>query len=51
VDPTRGWNAVCGVRLDVVTIPGHHLSVLDSPHVETLAKHLDWLLAEYRAAA
>jgi phthiocerol/phenolphthiocerol synthesis type-I polyketide synthase D len=50
-DPTRGWNAVCGERLDVVTIPGHHLSVLDSPHVETLAKHLDWLLAEYRAAA
>jgi phthiocerol/phenolphthiocerol synthesis type-I polyketide synthase D len=43
-DPARGWDAVCGEQLDVVTVPGHHLSVLDPPHVDTLASHLNQLL-------
>jgi phthiocerol/phenolphthiocerol synthesis type-I polyketide synthase D len=47
-DPSRGWNAFCGERLEIVSVPGHHLSLLDSPHVETLAGHLNLLLADYR---
>jgi phthiocerol/phenolphthiocerol synthesis type-I polyketide synthase D len=43
-DPARGWDAVCGEHLRVVTVPGHHLSVLDPPHVERLARHLNELL-------
>jgi phthiocerol/phenolphthiocerol synthesis type-I polyketide synthase D len=51
-DAARGWDAVCGERLDVVTVPGHHLSVLDPPHVDTLAGHLDRRLPGHvRAAA
>ncbi|GAA4532067.1 beta-ketoacyl synthase N-terminal-like domain-containing protein [Amycolatopsis samaneae] len=38
-DPARGWDAVCG-DLEVVTVPGHHLSVLDPPNVEVIAAHL-----------
>ncbi|HEY5197247.1 MAG TPA: beta-ketoacyl synthase N-terminal-like domain-containing protein [Solirubrobacteraceae bacterium] len=47
-DPARGWDAFCGERLEIVSVPGHHLSLLDSPHVETLAGHLNLLLADYR---
>ncbi|HEY5199158.1 MAG TPA: SDR family oxidoreductase [Solirubrobacteraceae bacterium] len=50
-DPSRGWDAICGDRLDVVRVPGHHLSLLDPPHVETLASHLDWLMKELQCAA
>jgi phthiocerol/phenolphthiocerol synthesis type-I polyketide synthase D len=51
-DRARGWDAVCGEQLDVVTVPGHHLSVLDPPHVDTLAAHLNRLLpGPLRAAA
>lgn len=45
-DPARGWDAVCGDQLDLVTVPGHHLSLLDPPNVDSLAAHLRWLLAE-----
>jgi phthiocerol/phenolphthiocerol synthesis type-I polyketide synthase D len=51
-DPARGWDEVCGEQLQVVTVPGHHLSVLDPPHVDTLAVHLNELLTPVvRAAA
>jgi phthiocerol/phenolphthiocerol synthesis type-I polyketide synthase D len=50
-DASRGWDAICGDQLDVVQVPGHHLSLLDPPHVETLASHLDWLLKELQCAA
>jgi phthiocerol/phenolphthiocerol synthesis type-I polyketide synthase D len=51
-DPARGWDAVCGKQLEVVTVPGHHLSVLDPPNVDTLASHLNQLLPGLvRAAA
>jgi phthiocerol/phenolphthiocerol synthesis type-I polyketide synthase D len=50
-DPSRGWDEICGDQLDVVGVPGHHLSLLDPPHVETLATHLDWLLKELQCAA
>ncbi|MEO6086978.1 MAG: beta-ketoacyl synthase N-terminal-like domain-containing protein [Umezawaea sp.] len=38
-DPARGWDAVCD-DLDLVVVPGHHLSVLDPPNVEVIARHL-----------
>ncbi|MFE0024994.1 beta-ketoacyl synthase N-terminal-like domain-containing protein [Amycolatopsis sp. NPDC059021] len=43
-DPARGWDAVCR-DLEVVTVPGHHLSVLDPPNVEVIAAHLTRALA------
>ncbi|MCW2952563.1 MAG: polyketide synthase [Conexibacter sp.] len=51
-DPARGWDAVCGEQLEIVTVPGHHLSVLDPPHVDALAARLNELLPGLvRAAA
>ena len=47
-EPARGWDAFCGDRLELVSVPGHHLALLDSPFVETLAGHIDLLLADYR---
>ncbi|WP_026360021.1 type I polyketide synthase [Amycolatopsis nigrescens] len=41
-DPARGWDAVCP-ELELVTVPGHHLSLLDPPNVDHIAKHLDEL--------
>jgi phthiocerol/phenolphthiocerol synthesis type-I polyketide synthase D len=43
-DPARGWDAVYGSRLEIVPVPGHHLSLLDPPHVDVLAGHLRRLL-------
>ncbi|MEU8972950.1 acyltransferase domain-containing protein [Streptomyces monashensis] len=44
-DPARGWDAVCS-DLDVITVPGHHLSLLDPPHVDSVARHLGAVLAD-----
>ncbi|MEC3976430.1 polyketide synthase [Amycolatopsis sp. H20-H5] len=46
-DPARGWDAVCR-DLEVVTVSGHHLSVLDPPNVEVIASHLAESLARVR---
>ncbi|HEV7975506.1 polyketide synthase [Amycolatopsis sp.] len=46
-DPARGWDAVCP-ELDVVTVPGHHLSLLDPPNVDHIAGHLGGLLRSRR---
>ncbi|MFE6823550.1 beta-ketoacyl synthase N-terminal-like domain-containing protein [Streptomyces sp. NPDC057690] len=43
-DETLGWDEVCP-RLTVVRVPGHHLSLLDPPHVDEIAAHLGRLLA------
>ncbi|MGW6925473.1 acyltransferase domain-containing protein [Streptomyces sp. NPDC054950] len=43
-DETLGWDEVCP-RLTVVPVPGHHLSLLDPPHVDEIAAHLGRLLA------
>ena len=42
-DPARGWDSVCA-DLDLVLVPGHHLSLLDPPNVERVAGHLGGLL-------
>lgn len=43
-DPARGWDTVCS-DLDVVTVPGHHLSLLDPPHVDSVARQLGTVLS------
>ncbi|MFJ4717843.1 beta-ketoacyl synthase N-terminal-like domain-containing protein [Streptomyces luteogriseus] len=44
-DPALGWDEVCP-RLQVVPVAGHHLSLLDPPHVGEIAAHLSRTLAE-----
>ncbi|WP_329334332.1 acyltransferase domain-containing protein [Streptomyces sp. NBC_01352] len=44
-DEALGWDEVCS-RLEVVPVPGHHLSLLDPPHVDEIAVHLRRLLGE-----
>lgn len=44
-DVAHGWDAVCGEQLEIVPVPGHHLSLLDPPHVDVLSSHLRRLLA------
>ncbi|MFJ6391004.1 beta-ketoacyl synthase N-terminal-like domain-containing protein [Streptomyces sp. NPDC091972] len=43
-DPALGWDEVCP-RLTVVPVTGHHLSLLDPPHVDEIAAHLGRELA------
>ncbi|WP_033415591.1 type I polyketide synthase [Streptomyces canus] len=43
-DRTLGWDEVCP-RLTVVPVAGHHLSLLDPPHVDEIAAHLGQELA------
>ncbi|MGW2635731.1 acyltransferase domain-containing protein [Streptomyces sp. NPDC001348] len=38
-DQALGWDDVCP-RLTVVPVAGHHLSLLDPPHVDEIAAHL-----------
>ncbi|WP_030042693.1 thioesterase domain-containing protein, partial [Streptomyces resistomycificus] len=42
-DEALGWDEVCP-RLEVVPVRGHHLSLLDPPHVDEIAAHLRRLL-------
>jgi polyketide synthase 13 len=44
-DDALGWDEVCP-RLEVVPVRGHHLSLLDPPHVDEIAVHLRRSLAE-----
>ncbi|MFF9773847.1 acyltransferase domain-containing protein [Streptomyces sp. NPDC013978] len=44
-DEALGWDEVCP-RLTVVRVTGHHLSLLDPPHVDEIAAHLRWELAD-----
>lgn len=44
-DEALGWDEVCP-RLTVVPVAGHHLSLLDAPHVDEIAAHLGRRLAE-----
>jgi thioesterase domain-containing protein len=43
-DDALGWDAVCP-DLTVVKVAGHHLSLLDPPHVDEIAAHLRQVLA------
>ncbi|MET8981397.1 type I polyketide synthase [Streptomyces sp. NPDC004539] len=39
-DDTLGWDELCP-DLEVVRVPGHHLSLLDPPHAQAIADHLN----------
>ncbi|WP_406392546.1 type I polyketide synthase [Streptomyces sp. NBC_00882] len=39
-DDSLGWDELCP-DLEVVRIPGHHLSLLDPPHAQAIADHLN----------
>ncbi|MFF8974231.1 acyltransferase domain-containing protein [Streptomyces sp. NPDC014995] len=45
-DEALGWDEVCP-RLTVVRVAGHHLSLLDPPHVDEIAAHLRRRFAEH----
>ncbi|WP_037677448.1 type I polyketide synthase [Streptomyces griseus] len=49
-DEALGWDEVCP-RLEVVPVAGHHLSLLDPPHVDAIAAHLRRAVAERSRAA
>jgi phthiocerol/phenolphthiocerol synthesis type-I polyketide synthase D len=38
-DEDLGWGPLCP-RLTVVPVPGDHLSLIDPPHVDVIARHL-----------
>jgi phthiocerol/phenolphthiocerol synthesis type-I polyketide synthase D len=38
-DDTLGWDEYCGA-LEVVRVPGDHVSMIDPPHVAVLAERL-----------
>lgn len=44
-DEALGWDEVCP-RLTVVPVSGHHLSLLDPPHVDEIAAQLRRVLAQ-----
>ncbi|MBE8524879.1 acyltransferase domain-containing protein [Amycolatopsis sp. H6(2020)] len=38
-DPAAGWAELCP-RLEIVPVPAHHLSIVDPPHLDVVARHL-----------
>ncbi|MEU3612314.1 type I polyketide synthase [Streptomyces sp. NPDC006872] len=39
-DDALGWDELCP-DLEIVRVPGHHLSLLDPPHAQAIADHLN----------
>ena len=44
-DPTWGWSSLAAGGVDVVDLPGEHLTALRRPHVDALARALAARLA------
>jgi len=44
-DPTYGWGTVAAGGVEVHTVPGSHMTILEAPHVETLAEILGACIA------
>ncbi|HET9210755.1 MAG TPA: condensation domain-containing protein, partial [Thermoanaerobaculia bacterium] len=44
-DPTYGWDAVAEGGVEVHTVPGSHLTMIEAPHVETLAEVMTTCIA------
>jgi thioesterase domain-containing protein len=38
--PTLGWESFCAEPLDVIDVPGDHVSIMSEPHVIVLAERL-----------
>lgn len=45
LDDALGWDELCA-DLQIVRVPGHHLSLLDPPHVQVIADHLSRALGQ-----
>jgi phthiocerol/phenolphthiocerol synthesis type-I polyketide synthase D len=46
-DPAKGWDEIRGDDVEVISVPGHHLSVLDPPHVQVLGAELAAALGDH----
>jgi thioesterase domain-containing protein len=44
-DPTLGWGAVAAGGVEVHSVPGSHQTIVEAPHVETLAEVLGMCIA------
>lgn len=51
MDQPKGWDEVLGTDLEIVPSPGHHLSILDPPNVNEVARHLRELLSGKQVGA
>jgi phthiocerol/phenolphthiocerol synthesis type-I polyketide synthase D len=49
-DETLGWDELCS-DLQIVYVPGDHISVIDRPNVDVLAQHLNDFLAALAVSA
>jgi len=47
-DPTLGWDVIARDGVEVHHVPGLHVTILDNPHVATLAKQLEGCLVGTR---
>ena len=45
-DPTLGWGTVAAGGVEVHTVPGSHQTIIEAPHVETLAEILGMCIAQ-----
>jgi thioesterase domain-containing protein/acyl carrier protein len=45
-DETYGWAALAGAGVDLRVVPGNHFTMLQPPHVQTLARSLGELLQD-----
>lgn len=50
-DPTNGWDRYVTGRLDVIEVPGDHLTMIEKPNVAALALHVAERLAPSLATA
>ncbi|MEU4813018.1 amino acid adenylation domain-containing protein [Nocardia fluminea] len=50
-DPTNGWDAYATGHLEVIEVPGDHLTLIQSPHVAEVAARLARLLEQAAATA
>jgi non-ribosomal peptide synthase protein (TIGR01720 family) len=50
-DPTLGWGSVAAGGVEVHTVPGSHMTLLETPHVETLAQVLRECIARAQDTA
>jgi thioesterase domain-containing protein len=50
-DAWAGWGKVAMGGIEVLEIPGHHMNLLEEPHVEVLAEKMRGCLMEAHVAA
>jgi thioesterase domain-containing protein len=45
-NPTLGWSELTTEQVEVIRVPGNHLTMLRKPFVEVLARHLKHCLEQ-----